>query len=73
MADSATNPVVQPDDGMAEFEAMLARVRAAQRMFSTYSQAQVEAIFKALGRALHQAVAINQETANEIPSTKGLL
>jgi len=26
-----------------------------------------------LGRALHQAVAINQETVNEIPSTKGLL
>ena len=42
-------------------------------MYGTNSHHKVEAIFKALGRALHQAVAINQETANEIPSTKGLL
>lgn len=42
-------------------------------MYGTNSHHKVEAIFKALGRALHQAVSINQETANEIPSTKGLL
>lgn len=42
-------------------------------MYGTNSHHKVEAIFKALGRALHQAVVINQETANEIPSTKGLL
>lgn len=42
-------------------------------MYGTNSHHKVEAIFKALGRALHQAVAINQETVNEIPSTKGLL
>ena len=42
-------------------------------MYGTNSHHKVEAIFKALGRALQQAVAINQETANEIPSTKGLL
>ena len=42
-------------------------------MYGTNSHHKVEAIFKALGRALHHAVAINQETANEIPSTKGLL
>ncbi len=42
-------------------------------MYGTNSHHKVEAIFKALGRALHQAVAINQEIANEIPSTKGLL
>ena len=42
-------------------------------MYGTNSHHKVEAIFKALGRALHQAVAINKETANEIPSTKGLL
>ena len=42
-------------------------------MYGTNSHHKVEAIFKALGRALHQAVAINQETANEIPYTKGLL
>lgn len=42
-------------------------------MYGTNSHHKVEAIFKALGRALHQAVDINQETVNEIPSTKGLL
>lgn len=42
-------------------------------MYGTNSHHKVEAVFKALGRALHQAVVINQETANEIPSTKGLL
>jgi imidazoleglycerol-phosphate dehydratase len=33
----------------------------------------VEAMFKALGRALKQAVAIDPAFANEIPSTKGVL
>lgn len=33
----------------------------------------IEGIFKALGRAMGQAVAINPAFANEIPSTKGLL
>lgn len=33
----------------------------------------VEAMFKAFGRAMRQAVAIDLETANEIPSTKGIL
>ncbi|MEA5048596.1 MAG: imidazoleglycerol-phosphate dehydratase HisB [Eubacteriales bacterium] len=33
----------------------------------------VEAMFKAFGRAMRQAVAIDPETANEIPSTKGIL
>lgn len=42
-------------------------------MYGSNSHHKVEAIFKALGRALHQAVAINPETANEIPSTKGML
>lgn len=42
-------------------------------MYGTNSHHKVEAIFKALGRALHQAAAINPETANEIPSTKGML
>ena len=42
-------------------------------MYGTNSHHKVEAIFKALGRALHQAVSINPETANEIPSTKGML
>lgn len=33
----------------------------------------VEAMFKAFGRAMRKAVAIDPETANEIPSTKGIL
>lgn len=33
----------------------------------------IEAAFKALGRALGQAVAIDEKHANEIPSTKGTL
>lgn len=42
-------------------------------MYGTNSHHKVEAIFKALGRALHTAVKINPETADEIPSTKGML
>ncbi len=42
-------------------------------MYGNNSHHKVEAIFKALGRALHQAVSINPETAGEIPSTKGML
>ena len=33
----------------------------------------IEAMFKALGRALAQAVAINEKYKDEIPSTKGIL
>ena len=42
-------------------------------MYGTNSHHKVEAIFKALGRALHAAVKINPETAVEIPSTRGML
>ncbi len=42
-------------------------------MYGTNSHHKVEAIFKALGHALHDAVKINPETADEIPSTKGML
>lgn len=42
-------------------------------MYGTNSHHKVEAIFKALGRALHAAVKINPEMADEIPSTKGML
>lgn len=42
-------------------------------LYGTNSHHKVEAIFKALGRALHAAVKINPETADEIPSTKGML
>jgi imidazoleglycerol-phosphate dehydratase len=33
----------------------------------------IEAIFKALARALRAAVAVDPEAADEIPSTKGVL
>ena len=57
MAETAEIPAVKPDDGMAEFEAMLARVRAAQQVYSTYSQEQVDAIFKAAALAAnHQRI-----------------
>ncbi|MGM9539166.1 imidazoleglycerol-phosphate dehydratase HisB [Anaerovibrio sp.] len=42
-------------------------------MYGTNSHHKVEAIFKALGHALHDAVRINPETSDEIPSTKGML
>ena len=42
-------------------------------MYGSNSHHKVEAIFKALGHALGQAVAINPKTADEIPSTKGVL
>lgn len=42
-------------------------------MYGTNSHHKVEAVFKALGRALHQAASIDAETAGEIPSTKGVL
>ena len=42
-------------------------------VYGSNSHHKVEAIFKALGHALHDAVKINPETADEIPSTKGLL
>ena len=45
----------QADDGMKEFEALLERVRAAQRKFASYSQEQVDAIFKAAAIAADKA------------------
>lgn len=45
----------------------------AKILYGSNSHHKVEAIFKALGHALHDAVKINPETADEIPSTKGLL
>ena len=42
-------------------------------LYGSNSHHKVEAIFKALGHALHDAVKINPETADEIPSTKGVL
>ncbi|MBQ3745841.1 MAG: aldehyde dehydrogenase family protein, partial [Kiritimatiellae bacterium] len=56
MAEKAMEPVAAPaaDDGMEAFERMLERVRAAQRAYSTYSQKQVDAIFKAAALAANR-------------------
>ena len=43
------------DAGVAELEATLARVRAAQRKYATYSQERVDAIFKAAALAANRA------------------
>ena len=45
----------ETDDGMKEFEALLARVREAQRRFAAYTQEQVDAIFKAAAIAADKA------------------
>lgn len=42
-------------------------------MYGNNSHHKVEAIFKALGHAMRQAVTIDPEMAEEIPSTKGML
>ena len=48
-ADQIAKPAV--DAGIAELEATLARVRAAQQKYASYSQEQVDAIFKAAALA----------------------
>jgi imidazoleglycerol-phosphate dehydratase len=44
-----------------------------RQMAGTNSHHIIEATFKSLGRALKQAVAIDEKHANEIPSTKGTI
>ena len=43
------------DDGTAEFERQLGRVRAAQKAFSTFTQEKVDSIFKAAALAANRA------------------
>ena len=49
--ESANNTAVVQDDGLAELQETIARVRTAQRKFAAYSQAEVDAIFKAAALA----------------------
>lgn len=44
-----------------------------KQLYGNNSHHIIEAIFKAMGRALRQAVAIDPQLQNEIPSTKGIL
>ena len=46
---------------------------AVTNQFNYFNKSIIEGIFKALGRALRQACAIDEEYADEIPSTKGVL
>jgi acetaldehyde dehydrogenase/alcohol dehydrogenase len=48
-------PVNVPDDGIEEFKAMLATVKEAQNKYASYTQEQVDAIFKAAAMAANQA------------------
>ena len=41
---------IAPENPVADLEATLARVRAAQAKYATYTQEQVDAIFKAAAR-----------------------
>jgi imidazoleglycerol-phosphate dehydratase len=44
-----------------------------RKLSGTNSHHIIEGTFKSVGRSLRQAVAIDAEFANEIPSTKGVL
>ena len=53
--ESANNTAVVQDDGLAELQETIARVRAAQQTFASYSQEKVDAIFKAASLAANRA------------------
>ncbi len=50
-----TNETIAPENPVADLEATLASVRAAQAKFAKYSQAQVDAIFRAAALAANKA------------------
>ncbi len=53
--ESANKPVAAEDAGLAELEETLAHVRAAQKKFESYTQEQVDEIFKAAALAANRA------------------
>ena len=52
---SANTPAPVQDDGLAELQETIARVRAAQKIYATYSQEKVDEIFKAASLAANRA------------------
>ncbi len=54
-ANTANAPVQNPDDGMKELEALIAGVRAAQQKFASFSQEQVDEIFRVAALAANKA------------------
>ena len=53
--ESANKPAVAEDAGLVELEETLAQVRVAQKKFATYTQEQVDVIFKAAALAANRA------------------
>lgn len=53
--ESANKPATAEDAGLAELEETLAHVRAAQKKFASYTQEQVDEIFKAAALAANRA------------------
>ena len=53
--ESANNKVAVQDDGLAELQETIARVKAAQQTFASFSQEKVDAIFKAASLAANRA------------------
>ena len=52
---SANIPAPVQDDGLSELQETIARVRAAQKIYATYSQEKVDEIFKAASLAANRA------------------
>ena len=52
---SANTPAPVQEDGLAELQETIARVRAAQKIYATYSQEKVDEIFKAASLAANRA------------------
>jgi acetaldehyde dehydrogenase/alcohol dehydrogenase len=53
--ESANTTAIVQDDGLAELQETIARVRAAQKTFASYSQEKVDEIFKAAALAANRA------------------
>ena len=58
---------------MLAFSRSLGATLHIQQLAGSNSHHIIEAMFKGLGRALRQAVAMDQRFADQIPSTKGVL
>ena len=68
--ESANNTAAVQDDGLAELQETIARVRTAQRKFAAYSQAEVDAIFKAAALAANSLRIPLAKMAVTVPAFK---
>ena len=60
------NYTYEPVTDVAQLDAAIARVRAAQKIFATYSQEQVDKIFLAAATAAKTAEEMMAEKVNEV-------